>query len=62
MSNATQTVELIADWRSGADMNHPAGPLFTSGDFAEADIVCETWNGSGQCGTACTWSRTRQCC
>jgi hypothetical protein len=61
MSNVMQN-EIVALWRDGADADHPSGPLFTSGEFAEADIVCETFTGSGKCGTACTFSRTLQCC
>jgi Family of unknown function (DUF6229) len=55
--------ELIAQWRNDADdISNPAGPLFTGGLFAEADIVCETSGISGKCGTACSGSRTRYCC
>ena len=54
--------DLVAQWRSDADANNPAGGLFISGEFAEADIVCETTGGSGKCGTACSYSRTRLCC
>lgn len=61
MSNASQN-EIVAQWRNGADYGHPSGPLFMSGEFAEADIVCETSSGSGKCGTACTWSYGRECC
>ena len=39
-----------------------AGPLFTSGAHAAADIVCETGTLSGKCGTACTGSGIYQCC
>lgn len=54
--------DLVGQWRNEAGDNNPAGNLFVSGEFAEADIVCETTGGSGRCGTACTWSRTLQCC
>ncbi|NZA28241.1 hypothetical protein H0E84_17845 [Luteimonas sp. SJ-92] len=62
MKNASQSAELVAQWRSNAQAGNPAGPLFVSGEFAEADIVCETGTGSGQCGTACSGSLTRMCC
>lgn len=39
-----------------------AGPLYTSGAHAAADIVCETGTLSGKCGTACTGSGIYQCC
>lgn len=39
-----------------------AGPLFTSGAHAAADIVCETGTLSGKCGTACTGSTIYHCC
>lgn len=53
--------ERSASWRTKADLDNPAGPLF-GGQHASADIVCETTTTSGYCGTACTWSRTRVCC
>jgi hypothetical protein len=53
---------VVSEWRNNAEQGNPAGPLFASGQFAQADIVCETWNGSGQCGTACTQSIDRMCC
>ncbi len=62
MSNDFQGAELVAQWRNGAEMDNPAGALFISGEFAEADIVCETGTGSGKCGTACSGSYTRYCC
>lgn len=57
-----KNAELVAKWRSDASVENPAGPLFISGAFAEADIVCETGTGSGMCGTGCTGSLTRHCC
>jgi Family of unknown function (DUF6229) len=54
--------DLVTMWLNNADNNNPAGNLFISGEYAEADIVCETWGGSGRCGTACSYSRTLQCC
>jgi hypothetical protein len=62
MNDAHDGADLVNQWRNDANDNNPAGPLFVAGAFAEADIACETGTGSGWCGTACTWSRTRQCC
>jgi Family of unknown function (DUF6229) len=53
---------LVASWRTSADGDNPAGPLYASGVYAEADMVVAGWPESGRCGTACTYSRTRQCC
>lgn len=33
------TETIAARWRSGADIDSPAGPLYTAGKFAEADIA-----------------------
>jgi hypothetical protein len=54
--------EISARWRIQAGLDNPAGPLFTGGKNAEADIVCETGTLSGKCGTACTGSGNYQCC
>jgi len=54
--------ETSARWRTSADPSNPAGPLFSGGEHASADIVCETGTTSGYCGTACTGSHTRHCC
>jgi hypothetical protein len=62
MDNAVQGMDLVEQWRNNADMSNPAGPLFIGGEFAEADIICETGTISGQCGTACSGSWTRYCC
>ena len=51
-----------ARWRNQADIDNPAGPLFTGGKNAQADIVCETGTLSGKCGTACTGSSIYHCC
>jgi hypothetical protein len=62
MNQISHGADVVAQWRSSADANNPAGALFVGGEFAEADIVCETGNISGRCGTVCTGSRTRYCC
>jgi hypothetical protein len=53
---------LIAQWRQSADDQHPAGPLFAGGEFAEADIVGDIVRYTGMCGTDCSGSHTRYCC
>jgi uncharacterized protein DUF6229 len=37
--------EQVAQWRNSAERDNPAGPLFATGEFAEAEIT----NGCGQC-------------
>jgi len=31
----------IARWRAEADADHPAGPLYTAGEFAESDMMAD---------------------
>lgn len=50
---------LVDDWRNGAE-NNPAGPLFSGGAFAQADIVNALAFDTNCC--LCTGSRTIQCC
>lgn len=40
MNTTLRGSELVAQWRNNAELNNPAGPLF-SGEFAEAEIVWE---------------------
>ncbi|ETC86724.1 hypothetical protein XHC_3604 [Xanthomonas hortorum pv. carotae str. M081] len=54
--------DLVEYWRSHAGDDNPAGPLFISGAYAEADIGCEAAAVTEQCGTICTGSATFQCC
>ena len=54
--------QLVAAWRSGAGPDNPAGPLFTGGQYAQADLTQRTGIGTKRCGTACTYSRTLYCC
>jgi hypothetical protein len=51
----------VARWRRSADADHPAGPLFTGGAFAEAEIV-NAELADTQRPTACTFSNTHDCC
>ncbi|MDH5822863.1 DUF6229 family protein [Luteimonas sp. RD2P54] len=66
MNGAMHEPGVVAQWRNDADAGNPAGPLFISGEYAEADIVSEkqraTFFTLCGCGTACTGSQTRQCC
>jgi hypothetical protein len=41
MNNTLGGADLVAQWRNGSKQS-PAGPLFASGEFAEADIVNAT--------------------
>ncbi|GAA3815805.1 hypothetical protein GCM10022226_40700 [Sphaerisporangium flaviroseum] len=62
-------VQTIEGWES------PAGPLFALGEYAEGDITMESIlaasgctqtvgcpGGTAICGTACTYSASRECC
>jgi hypothetical protein len=55
-----------AKWKDFDDMlisvKSPAGSLFISGLYAEADIVGKTGTGSGKCGTGCSGSFRKYCC
>lgn len=58
--NATLNgAELVAHWRTGSN-NSPAGPLFASGEFAEADIIDELGLYTGY--SSCSGSLTHPCC
>lgn len=52
----------VASWRTGAVADNPAGPLYSGGRYAQADLTQRTGSGTIRCGTACTWSQTRYCC
>jgi hypothetical protein len=61
MNEVSDGAEMVAQWRNNENPDNPAGPLFSAGEFAEADIVnatAEYWT----CGTACSGSFTRFCC
>ena len=57
-----QGEQLAASWRAGTGHGSPAGPLYTGGRYARADLRQRTGTGTARCGTACTWSQTRYCC
>lgn len=58
--------EVVAAWRRSAEpfdgLDNPAGALYASGKFAEADIITACYEGSGKCGTICSGSATNDCC
>jgi hypothetical protein len=62
MSLSSYDKSIVAKWKEFSNIESPAGSLFTSGDHAEADIVCQTGTGSGKCGTVCSGSMTNPCC
>ncbi|WP_425480083.1 DUF6229 family protein [Metallibacterium scheffleri] len=62
MDTISQDKDLIAKWRNDGSSGNPAGPLFSSGEFAEADIASESGLMFTQCGTNCTYSLKAFCC
>lgn len=59
MNNTLGGADLVAQWRKGSKLS-PAGPLFASGDFAEADIVNATAEVT-RC-SGCSGSEYMACC
>jgi hypothetical protein len=59
MNNTLGGADLVAQWRNGGKQS-PAGPLFASGDFAEADIVNMIGVYTGY--SSCSGSLTHPCC
>ena len=53
-------------WRENGSSDNPAGPLFSGGEYAAAEIVCEAGEATlvctGVCGTACSGSVGHPCC
>lgn len=62
MTLSSQEKNIASKWKEFSNVESPAGALFTGGDHAEADIVCQTGTGSGKCGTVCSGSLTNPCC
>jgi hypothetical protein len=60
MNDTLSGPELVARWRNGSKLS-PAGPLFASGEFAEADIVNATAEITFGC-SGCSGSHTYPCC
>lgn len=59
MNHTLSGAELVARWRNGSQ-NSPAGPLFASGEFAEADITDIIGVYTGY--SSCSGSLTHPCC
>lgn len=55
-------VEVVETWRDGTSQDSPAGPLFTSGQYAESEITMSSRVGTGRCGSDCSGSVHYQCC
>lgn len=58
-----QAETIVTGWRTGfqpvEDWQNPAGPLFPSGQYAEADITAAITTAISICGTECTFSCLR---
>jgi hypothetical protein len=61
MNDTADSAELVAQWRNDENQDNPAGPLYASGEFAEADIVNATAEFYTQC-SGCSGSYGRPCC
>jgi hypothetical protein len=53
---------IVLEWLSPDEPDSPAGPLFTGGKYAEADIVGASWIETRQSCSSCTASRGSYCC
>ncbi|MEI2432922.1 MULTISPECIES: DUF6229 family protein [Lysobacter] len=60
MAMDKQAADLTIAWRNQAGADHPAGPLFSSGEFAQADLVFDSVDGCTA--SLCTGSCTVMCC
>ena len=60
MNDISDGEVLIAQWRNG-EQESPAGSLFATGEFAEADIVNATNEFLTRC-SGCSGSFGRPCC
>lgn len=56
------TESVISSWLNSGDDESPAGPLFTGGKYAEADIVGAIIRETRGTCSSCTASRGTQCC
>lgn len=52
--------DAVTAWRSEAGPDHPAGPLFIGGEFAQADLVFA--DADACTASICTGSCTVLCC
>jgi len=65
MSSHVDHAETVSQWRIDAGQDNPAGPLFSHGLYAEADIVSEAAASVFQdasSSTGCTVGHTTLCC
>lgn len=53
--------DVVAAWRNEAGADHPAGPLFIGGEFAESDIAGDS-EAISMFTSVCTGCGTIQCC
>ena len=62
MHTVLEEAELtVAAWRDGTADHSPAGPLFTSGAYAESELTASGAVRTIQCGTAWSYSAGREC-
>jgi hypothetical protein len=55
--------QIVGAWRASAGPDSPAGPLFTSGPYAESEITMSDSTYTGlHCPTVCTNSNHNDCC
>lgn len=57
-----RTERILNTWLVAADDDSPAGPLFTGGKYAEADIIGAVIRETRGTCSSCTASRGTQCC
>ena len=53
----------VKEWRTGVAADSPAGPVFSSGAYAQSEITMTSPEIlTTHCGTDCTYSQTHYCC
>jgi len=57
-----RTDQIVAQWLTSAEADSPAGPLFTGGKYAEADIIGAVIRETRGTCSSCTASRGGSCC
>jgi hypothetical protein len=62
MNNTVSGAAMVAQWRNSAELDNPAGPLFTGGEFAPTDIVWDCTGGGPTGCSQCSGSSPHQCC
>jgi hypothetical protein len=61
MSDVSEGAALVAQWRTDAESDNPAGPLFIGGEYVESDIIGEVAPAITGC-SLCTGSIRINCC